>query len=73
MFPGNNVDLVYVFYQQSTGDLRYARFSGNAVWQASESLGLNEVMNGTSLGAIEYTLRNNVTMVSSDRCWKHCR
>ena len=70
MFPDNDVDLVDVFYQHYTGEIRYARLSGNGIWQAAEALEIKDATYKTSLSSIEYTTSNNTITVRIGRIFR---
>ena len=60
--PGNGVDSLWLFYQDYTGDLRYIALTGSK-WQNSNSLGVQNVANGTGLAAKNYLGADNSTLV----------
>ena len=54
MDPRNGADGTWLVYQDYTGDIKYTRYSLSGAWQGSQSLGIKDALNATSLGAISY-------------------
>ena len=55
VWPNNGNDLVWIIYQDYTGDLKYVAMGFDNIWQPSKSLGIKDVMKGTKLTADAYS------------------
>ena len=54
MNPANGNDGTWLVYQDYTGDIRYTRYSLSGAWQSSQSLGIKDAANASSLAAVSY-------------------
>ena len=51
-------------FQHYTGDIRSNRLSNSGVWRGVESLGLQNVMNGSSLAGTSYEINNVLSVIT---------
>jgi len=62
--PQSNDDPVWLISQRYTGEIQLSRLDSSGTWHAPQVLQLHNVMNGTFLEAIAYSV-DNVAFVSS--------
>ncbi|MCJ1248155.1 hypothetical protein MMC30_005371 [Trapelia coarctata] len=63
IYPENG-DIMWLLYQDITGDIRLVRYTSSGIWQSTQSLPIKDVANQSSLTTVSYRSPSTGTIVS---------